>query len=111
MKEISAHRDPSVVGLHQSILEQAGIDCFIKNENTAASLGAGFLGLVQSPVFDPVLCIVDDARYDEALALLKGATTAAPATRGDWPCPKCGETVPGNFEVCWSCSSPSNPSA
>jgi len=20
-----------------------------------------------------------------------------------WACPKCGETVPGNFEVCWNC--------
>ena len=21
----------------------------------------------------------------------------------DWPCLGCGETVPGNFDVCWNC--------
>lgn len=96
MREVSVHHDPTVVGLHKSILEQAGIDCFIRNESTSVSLGAGMLGLVQSPVFDPVLCIIDDARYDEAGALLKSAATAAPVARPDWRCPGCGETVPGN---------------
>ena len=25
------------------------------------------------------------------------------ATGPDWRCPSCGETVPGNFDVCWNC--------
>jgi hypothetical protein len=75
MKEVSVHRDPTVVGFHKSILDEAGIDCFIRNEHSSASLGAGGFGLVQSPIFDPALCIADDARYDEAVALLKSATT------------------------------------
>jgi hypothetical protein len=70
LKEVFVHHDPTVVGLHKSTLEQAGIACFIRNENTSATLGACFLGLVQSPIFDPVLCIIDDGRYDEAIALL-----------------------------------------
>ena len=105
MKEVFVHHDPTVVGLHQSTLEQAGIECFIRNENTSASLGAGFLGLVQSPIFDPVLCIVDDARYDDAMALLGKAAGPPPLPRADWRCPNCGEIVPGNFETCWNCSS------
>lgn len=104
MKEVFTHPDPTVVGWKKSILEEAGIDCFIRNENTSATLGAGALGLVQSPIFDPALCIVDDSRYDEAVALLKGVGNAPPVIRADWPCPKCGESVPGNFETCWNCS-------
>ena len=103
MKEVFVHHDPTVVGFQKSILEEAGIACFIRNENTSASLGAGFFGLVQSPIFDPVLCIVDDERYEEAMALLKSAATPSPVTRSDWRCPKCGEIVPGNFETCWNC--------
>jgi hypothetical protein len=102
MKEVFVHHDATVVGLHKSTLEQAGIDCFIRNESTSATLGAGFLGLVQSPVFDPVLCIVDDARYAEAMALL-GMAASPPLPQADWRCPKCGEMVPGNFEACWNC--------
>src|SRR5215471_10168027 len=104
MKAVFVHPDPTVVGLKKSILEEASIPCFIRNENTSASLGAGMLGLVQSPVFDPVLCVVDDSRYDEAVSLLKTASESPPAVRADWRCPKCGETVPGNFETCWNCS-------
>src|SRR5215471_6083981 len=96
LKEVFVHHDPTVVGLKKSILEGAGIDCFIRNENTSATFGAGAFGLVQSPAFDPVLCILDDERYDEAMALLKNAGEAPPVIRADWCCPKCGETVPGN---------------
>ena len=105
MKEVLVHHDPTVVGLHKSILEGAGIACFIRNENTSAALGAGCFGLVQSPVFDPVLCIVDDERYDEAMALLKGPAISGAVPRTEWRCAKCGEMVPGNFDVCWNCSS------
>jgi hypothetical protein len=104
MKEVFVHHDPTMVGLQKSLLEQAGIDCFIRNENTSATLGAGVLGLVQSPIFDPVLCIVDDDRYDEALALIGKNKSASQPPRADWRCPKCGENVPGNFETCWNCS-------
>ena len=105
MKEVFVHHDPTVVGLRKSVLDQAGIDCFIRNENTSATLGAGFFGLVQSPIFDPVLCIVDDDRYDEAMLLLGNDKNPPPVPRTDWRCPKCGETVPDNFDACWSCSS------
>jgi hypothetical protein len=105
MKEVFIHHDPTIVGFKKSILDGAGIDCFIRNENTSATFGAGALGLVQSPVFDPVLCIVDDSRYDEAMALLETAAHAPPVVAADWRCPECGETVPANFETCWNCSS------
>ena len=104
MKEVFVHHDPTIVGFKKSILEGAGIDCFIRNENTSATLGAGAFGLVQSPVFDPALCIVEDQRYDEAMVLLKAAEEVPPVIRGDWRCLKCGESVPGNFPTCWNCS-------
>ncbi len=110
MKEVFVHHDPTIVGFKMSILEEAGIDCFIRNENTSASLGAGALGLVQSPVFDPALWILDDARYEEAMGLLKAAGDPPAMSSGDWRCPKCGESVPANFETCWNCSS-NNPEA
>ena len=104
MQQVFVHHDLTVVALKQSILEMAGIDCFIRNENTSASLGAGVLGLVHLPIFHPALCIVDDSRYDEALALLSTNTDSAQAVRSEWRCSKCGETIPGNFETCWNCA-------
>lgn len=108
MREVSVHPDAAVVGFHKSILESAGIACFIRNEHTSASLGAGMFGALQSPLFDPVLCIVDDQRYEEAVALLTATATPIQSTRADWRCGQCGETVPGHFEVCWNCSAPNS---
>ena len=85
------------------MLEEAGIVCFIQNESTSATFGAGMLGLVQSAVFDPTLCIVDDERYDEAMALLKTEPELL-AHGKEWSCPKCAESVSGNFSTCWNCS-------
>ena len=113
MKTIFVHHDSTVVGLRKSILEEAGIDCFVQNENTSATFGAGALGLVQSPIFNPALCIVDDSRYDEAITLLKLTGTGVPPViaGADWPCPQCGESVPGNFQACWNCASKGKESA
>jgi Putative prokaryotic signal transducing protein len=103
MREVSVHRDPAIVGYHKSILEGAGIPCFIRNEHTSASLGAGFLDLVQSQVFDPVLCVMDDDLYDAAVELLRGSIAAVTLDQADWSCGVCHEIVPGNFAACWNC--------
>lgn len=106
MREISVHRDPTVVGFQKSILESAGILCFIRNEHTSASMGAGMMGLFQSHIFDPVLCIVDDDRYEEAVKLIAAPASYRTSERPDWKCPVCGEQVPGSFETCWKCPAP-----
>lgn len=104
MQPVFVHPDPTVVALKKTLLDEAGIDSFIQNENIAATFGAGMLGLVQSAVFDPTLCIIDDSRYEEAMALLKASAEVPGAVRADWNCPRCGESVPGNFDTCWNCS-------
>lgn len=98
MKEIFGNREGSVVGHYQSILKQAGIPSFIRNENAAA------LTELQGPAFYPVLC-VDDEHYEVAMEILRpiyeAHLTQAPAA--DWVCPQCAEAVPGSFEICWNC--------
>jgi hypothetical protein len=98
MKEIFGSRDGSMVGHYQSILEEASIPCFIRNEHAAA------LSELQGPAFYPVLC-VDDEFYDAAMALLQpyyvAGSSKEPAS--DWTCPQCGEIVPGSFDSCWNC--------
>jgi hypothetical protein len=33
----------------------------------------------------------------------EGESSEQELSRPDWKCPKCGETVPGNFDLCWKC--------
>ena len=96
MREIFSHPESSKVGLYKSVLDDAGILCFIKNDNLSR-------GEVVIPVFYPTLCVADDDRYDEALALLN-ALDSPPANHGpDWICGSCNESVPASFESCWNC--------
>lgn len=103
MRGVFAHRDLAAVDLRRGILEQAGITCFVRNETTSASLGAAALGLVFMPQFQPELCVVDDARADEAIALLRSVDEGAPPRGAEWTCPACGEVLPPEFDTCWKC--------
>lgn len=87
-----------MVGHYQSILQQAGIPSFIRNEHAAA------LSELQGPAFYPVLC-VDEENYEVAMELLQPYYQQArqEVEAVDWTCPQCGETVPGTFEICWNC--------
>lgn len=102
MREIYGNREGSIVGHYRSILEQAGIPCFVRNEHAAA------LSELQGPAFYPILC-VDDEFYDEAMAVLlpyyelQREEELRAAIQQDWLCPRCGETVPASFDFCWSC--------
>jgi Putative prokaryotic signal transducing protein len=106
VRGVFAHRDLAAVDLRRSILEQAGITCFVRNETTAASLGAAAMGLVFMPQFHPELCVVDDARVDEAMALLASLQAGSGASRAEWTCPSCGEVLAPEFDTCWQCAKP-----
>ena len=100
MKVLFRERDLTRIERCRTVLEEAGIKTFLKNEhvsNTEAWI----------PEFDPALCIVDDAEYDKAVELMKQhMANGDPAPTPDVSCDKCGEKNPSNFAVCWNCGEP-----
>lgn len=105
MKELYTSMDSSRIGFYKSVLDEAGIVCFIQNE-----IGAQTLNVI-SPIFQPTLCIVDDSRFEEAVELLKPHHYPEETASSDWTCPKCGEDNPAGFEVCWNCAAEMTPQA
>jgi ribosomal protein S27AE len=102
MKELFRERDYTRVGYYQTILEAEGIPTFVRNENTVT-----FMTEVPIPEFYPALCVVNDEDFDRALEVLKSyVKDDEQLSQKNTTCPKCGETNPANFEVCWSCSAP-----
>jgi hypothetical protein len=83
----------------QNLLEQAGIDSFIKNRALGGALG-------DLPFLDcsPELWVMHDEQADRAAAVLREALRpedregAAP-----WRCRHCGEDNEAQFAACWSC--------
>ena len=104
MKEVFRSSDAGRVGLYQSILADAGIGTFVRNGSTQQSVVADpITAILPLPDFWPTLCVVDDADYAEAMTILRSVNEPAATERADWQCAGCGETVPGNFDTCWSC--------
>jgi hypothetical protein len=101
MTEVFVHADFTRVGHCKAILEEAGIPCFVRNENTQ-NLLAG----LPDPMCHPALCVTNDSDAERALDLLRDFREAELTTAPDWKCPQCGESVPGNFDSCWKCETP-----
>jgi hypothetical protein len=102
MTQIFVHHDPTVVGLYQSIVAEAGIPCFVRDE-----VNLDVLATIPLPAHSPTLCVNQDEDAERAVAIIREyqRTVASDiATHGaDWVCPQCGETVPASFGSCWKC--------
>jgi len=99
MKELFRERDYTRVGYCQSILEEEGIATLVRNKDLVGSLTE-----VPIPEFYPALCVMEETDYDRALEILKQRMCSdAEKASIEWQC-QCGESNPGNFEVCWSCN-------
>ena len=98
MREVFVNQDHTRVGFYKSVLDEAGIPNFVRNESSNNSLTE-----MPSMLFFPALCVVNDDDYDRAMKILGEIYYSPPSQAADWRCPKCGEEVPGTFDSCWKC--------
>lgn len=99
MREVFVNQDDARVGFYKSVLDEAGIPNFIRNQYSNNSIA----GLpVPSPLFFPTLCVTHDEDYEEAIRILREIHDA-PAQTVPWRCPDCNDEVPGTFDSCWQC--------
>lgn len=100
VKRIASHESLALLSHLRNLLEQSGIECFIKNEQLSGGLGdIPFLECL------PELWVLRDNQLDAAeslLAELQSTSATAPA----WHCPGCGEFNEGQFAACWHCGRP-----
>lgn len=62
--------DPGSLAIARSLLDEAGVDFFIKNEETQALFGWGQLGTGYNVITGPPVLMVDSSRVDEVRELL-----------------------------------------
>ena len=97
MVELLSTRVPGRIAFFQGILENAGIQTFVRNENLS-----GVEGMI--PIFEPALCVVNDGDEGRARELMEQAKqTEDPGDGPKQVCGDCGEENPSNFGTCWNC--------
>ena len=81
MREVFVNQDHARVGFYKSVLDEAGIPNFVRNESSNNSLTE-----MPSPLFFPALCVVHDEDYDEAMRILGEIYYGQPSQAADWRC-------------------------
>jgi len=99
MIEVYSNADSALVGFYRSLLEDAGIRTYFRNEFVSGVE-------VVVPVFYPAICVLNEEDEARALQIIREQSLTASSTGPDWNCATCGETVPGVFAQCWNCSAP-----
>lgn len=79
-------------------LEQAGIPCTIKNQQTSTLAGA----IPFTEVF-PELWVLRDEDYDQAKVLVEDRSKSLEPSQHSWVCSGCGESHSTQFTDCWKC--------
>ncbi len=100
MRKVFEHPAFHEVGHCESILNSHGIATTIQNQDVSSLSGE-----VPYAAAFPELWVLEDSTYDQAIALLKDYHDGASqnASRPDWTCANCSESVPGSFDSCWHC--------
>jgi len=99
MIKVYTAQDFTQVALLQSVFEEQGIACVIRNQYTA--IGRGDIPFTETW---PELCILREADRYATQALLNDWLTSRADGGADWTCPRCGEQSEGQFSACWNCS-------
>ena len=97
MKVIHASDDQAFLGHLQNVLENEGIQTFIKGQYLSGGIGE----------IPPVecwqrLCLPDDTDYDRAMRILAPILDPVPGDQHGWRC-QCGEELEAQFASCWHC--------
>ena len=99
MKRVFTSQNSAEVGFLKSVLEDAGIDCFMRNESQA----------YQTLAFTPELWVSNDEDLGKAEELCKRWRPQAEPQLKRWRCEKCGEELEGQFGTCWKCAAGEEP--
>jgi hypothetical protein len=96
MIRVFSHDNVFMVYNLRNILENAGIPCLLKNEQTYSAAGE----LPPTEVWPEIW--VDPLHTEKAEQLIDLALNGDPS-QTHWACPKCSEQNPPAFDLCWQC--------
>jgi hypothetical protein len=81
----------------RNLLESEGIACVVRNDRLCGVVG-------EIPYLEcwPELWVVETGHYLKARSLVEEVLHVSPPMAA-WRCPGCGESIEGQFAVCWNC--------
>jgi hypothetical protein len=101
VKRVFASQNVAALTIVCDLLAQEGIETKILNEKTASVLGEIPFLLAMPEVW--VLHDEDEPAAQEIVGRYESGEIREELSREPWECPRCGETIEGQFTECWRC--------
>lgn len=105
MQRFFGHHDRFHVYQVKSILDDAGIPCFVKNE-----LVQGAIGEIPPMDAEPEIWLQDREWQSKAQKILDSfyeeQADISADNKNDWACAHCGQLNEFQFAICWKCQEP-----
>ncbi|MEO0446088.1 MAG: DUF2007 domain-containing protein [Verrucomicrobiota bacterium] len=100
MRKIYENLDYTKVGHFKSILEEAGIEVFVKNQSSSSVMGE----VPFTEVYPELWVMKEDnyARAEEILIAFRRTETESEVIE-DWVCAHCESAVEAPLGECWNC--------
>lgn len=98
MKQVFVSQNLIEVEMRKERLEQAGIQCVIKNQRSS-----GLAGEIPFVEIFPELWVIQDEDAERAQQLFQEGLVSMPSNQDTWTCPGCGERHESQFGTCWNC--------
>jgi hypothetical protein len=91
--------DPLLVEHVRSLLENAGIECHVRNRDLRPLAGA-----IPFPECWPEVWVEDASQVPAAERVIEGMTAPRAGAERSWQCETCGEVLSDRFTSCWRCA-------
>lgn len=101
MKKIYSSQDLSEIEILRGLLSDEGIETKVLNEDVGE-----VAGVVPFDKAMPEVWVINDEDEEKALEIVERMDSgeALESLGGEpWKCPRCNETVEGQFTKCWKC--------
>ena len=96
MKLVYTHPNIALVVQAHALIEQAGIECVLRNEYAVGAIGE------LAPISAwPEVWVVRDRDFEKAVAIVEETQKSPLAS--DWTCAQCTNPNPATFDTCWHC--------
>jgi len=90
----------SIRSMAAGVLYQDGVPYLVDNADLTWIYGGNV------PFIPGTLRVPREFFFDALHALSAAAEQTSADAGEDWTCPACRESVPGDFDICWSCNTP-----
>ena len=98
MKCLYSNNNVALVWHVRNMLEQQGVAVLVKNDRLYSIAGEMPITECMAEVW-----VKSPLQYEFAQQLIAEMESGSETIAAPWDCPDCGESIEGNFDICWNC--------